>query len=200
MNSRLDSNNISKLLGSLLTCTKLKFLNLGYNKLEGTSIIYLSEIIKNLIGLETLALSYCKIGSKQISLIIKSLENHNNLKKLYLNANYLHDSFCVRLCNNTEQFLLLESLDVSKNQITSKGAEFLGKFLFEKKYFKQLWISDTEIELEGLKHIMYPLKYKNILDVLDLKNIIHEDISNAASTLEVMLEKLLIFNLNIERN
>jgi serine/threonine protein phosphatase PrpC len=174
----LSFNKIKVINPELELNTKLKVLNLSYNRIKeipkvlgtlehleelnicGNPIEYVHDHLKYLKYLKTFDLSLCNLKE-----IPKFLFEMKSLETLYLRVNKLQI-----LDFNSSNFENLKYLDLRKNQIKGKidltGLENLRVLKLDKNEITEiLMLPENLIEFSCSKNKLYSIQWKNLLSV-----------------------------------
>lgn len=132
----------------LSNITFFKYLDLGSNNFTDKNAFELSKVIYKNRNLETLVLANNKLTDEGLEIIIRSLVNCKNLKKIDLKSNHLSFNSHI-VIENLEKLLIetsITNLNLSYNKIDSTSFNKISAFLFNSN-IKDLNISNNNIRL-----------------------------------------------------
>ena len=199
MKSKINNNQMLSILDSLTTCSNLKVLNLSKNSLKHCYSA-LANMLKTLQFIEVVALNNCQIGPNRIPFILQALKDKNCLKELYLSGNEIGDEGIKNLNYLfPDEFTSLRALNLSYNNITENGAEFLSNFLRSKSQLEYLQLSYNKLRAKGVYYILSACSKIDKLKDFDLAN---NEIGNEGSIhIELYVMKIKnLMNLNVMNN
>ena len=168
--------SLNILTKSIMCMTKLEYLNISSNWTGETSQDDLSLILQSLPDLKDLDLSYSEIGAAKMNVLTPVICKLKKLKSLNLSSNEIGEYFETQH-SPVFQIPTLEFLDISLNNITSKGASSLAKSLETMTLLKQLSLRSNEIGTEGCVILSSPIKKMKRLTTLDIGYNIESDLT-----------------------
>jgi Ran GTPase-activating protein (RanGAP) involved in mRNA processing and transport len=175
--SRTHMGHISlKIMSKSIMCmTKLEYLNISSNWTGENSQDDLALILQSLPNLKDLDLSYSEIGTTKMNVLAPVICSLTKLTTLNLSSNEIGGYF--ETDNPIFNIPTLECLDISLNNITSKGASSLAKSLEKMTLLKELSLRSNEIGTEGCVFLSSPIKKMKRLTTLDIGYNIESDLT-----------------------
>ena len=168
----ISLNIISK---SIMCMTKLEYLNLSSNWTGEDSKDDFALMLQSLPALTDLDLSYSEIGSEKMNVLSPIICNGlTKLKRLNLSCNELGKYF--ETPNSVLTISTLEFLNISLNNISSKGASSLAKSLETMTSLKELNLR-SNVGTEGCVLLSSPIKKMKMLTTLDIGYNIESDLT-----------------------
>jgi len=202
MKCGIDKENMKLLLIHIQNIPNLRFLNIGENEFNATSDgSLLVNTISKLTNLTSIALNNCNIGNDVMYNLFQGLKKLAFLKEIYITNNNLSDYFAEKIQQKDmkKEFKGLTHFNICGNNLTEKGAGFLGKFLENKYEIQYVRIGSNRIRPDGLKLILRSLEGKGKVTDIDIgENILGDE---GATILFKFLEQNKVLEyLNIMKN
>ena len=155
----------------------LKSICFRANSLLSSSVEGIGDIIRmsNLEELKIIENSICKNGITEIA---TALAVNNRILSLTFSNIGLCDSDVSVLMNSFSADAIIESLDISDNKISNKGAQEVAMFLIRHKTLKNLDLSNTfigytEAGLQGISLVCRGCRINvSLLDMIDYSGIV----------------------------
>ena len=136
-------------LSSLLTLSKLVFLNLSYCSLSEQDFESISTLLQQNTSIISLDLSNNNISLKGCSLLCFALKKNKTLIKISLNDCNLNDESLLMLFENTGQSL--QSIILNNNKLKNTGLIGLTNFLITNRVLGFLSLQNCDIGDDGVK-------------------------------------------------
>ena len=136
-------------LSSLLTLSKLVFLNLSYCSLSEQDFESISTLLQQNTSIISLDLSNNNISLKGCSLLCFALKKNKTLIKISLNDCNLNDESLLMLFENTGQSL--QSIILNNNKLKNTGLIGLTNFLITNRVLGFLSLQNCDIGADGVK-------------------------------------------------
>lgn len=159
--------SINRLLGSDST---LKKLSLSFNNIDDEKMCILFASFKSKV-LETLDLSFNKIGIGSISPLSNIFANNRSLTKIDLSGNFIDDETMLQLSRIFCGDKVLEHIDLSGNLIGDKGVIYFCSCLRSNRSIHHVDLSQNlNITNQSLDAIRNLFEENNTLKVLDMSD------------------------------
>ena len=163
----ISLNILSK---SIMCMTKLEYLNLSSNWTGDTSQDDLALILQSLPCLKDLDLSYSEIGTAKMNLLAPVICNLSKLNRLNLKGNELGKYFETQI--PLFKITTLEFLDISLNNITTKGVSRMAESLETMISLTHLSLRNNECGL-----LSSSIKKLNKITTLDIGQFADSDLT-----------------------
>lgn len=121
-------------------------LNLSNNRLSQKGADSVVKKISNEI--EVLDLSY-NPSVKDLDVDILVLDYKRRLRELNIEGNNVGDTFIIKICEAIQERPVMESLNISHNQITNKGAMSIANLLHGNSTIVALFLRWNNIQAKG---------------------------------------------------
>ena len=161
---------IQPLLSAIKFKENIIELNLSNNDIGNEGCFCLGKLLRINKNLSILILSFCKINNISLKLLLKGLKNNNEYENYYLTQ-----------------------LNLSDNNISEEGGEFLGTILIHFNKLQWFNISNNKINNNGAKKLFQAYKYILNKEIYNNDNNLNLN-NNNNSTIDYNL------NLNISSN
>ena len=161
---------IQPLLSAIKFKENIIELNLSNNDIGNEGCFCLGKLLRINKNLSILILSFCKINNISLKLLLKGLKNNNEYENYYLTQ-----------------------LNLSDNNISEEGGEFLGTILIHFNKLQWFNISNNKINNNGAKKLFQAYKYILNKEIYNNDNNLNLN-NNNSSTIDYNL------NLNISSN
>ena len=136
----------------------------------GPSLTTAVNALKDTVTLEVLTLNDNKNRSKELSIALTSVINHNvSIKKLSLSDNNMNDHGVMQIASSLCKSSKLKCIDLKNNNITYKAAQALASIISYNERLKKLYLGNNNLHL-GVNKITTALKSIFCIKVLDLMN------------------------------
>ena len=168
----LKDEQISTIVGGLCV-QSLRHLDLSgnYCRIDGTSAITKLLMNEHCI-LETLDLTNQHAGefggSLDISMIGLAVKSNNSIKHIDLSFNMIYDDDTSALVASLSHNTSCESLNLMSNQLTTRGACMIAKYLPKWHGITRLSLSCNKIGEQGAEKILEGLKKNYIIEDLNM--------------------------------
>ena len=166
---KFNKMTIQPLLNALKFKENIIELNLSYNDIGNEGCYCLGNLLKINKNLSVLILNFCKIDNLSLKFLLKGLKYKSNIDKYNLTQ-----------------------LNLSDNNITEEGGEYLGLILIHFNKLQWLNISNNKINNKGAMKLFQA--YKEILCTDYCKSNNNENINNNGNNTNYL------YNLNITNN
>ena len=159
-------------VGQLLArTTSLKVLSLTNCEFGDDCIAQLAASIKanrDNLPLESLQLSFNRIGCRGIEHLFNAIWGSQILKELRLDNNKIGDLGAQHVAGVLPTLRTLETLDIGFNTIKTRGIMFLSKAIADSSKLKFLSVCGNKLDTNAAKALTYALAYSQSLTTLEL--------------------------------
>nr|XP_002737275.1 PREDICTED: MAM and LDL-receptor class A domain-containing protein C10orf112-like [Saccoglossus kowalevskii] len=145
-------------------------LNLKDNDIGAEGSMYIIEMLTENVGVKILNLSENKLGSEGARLVCEVMDDNSYLTSLHLSGNGFRESdakYFAELLKSEASSNLVE-LDLSHNNFSEKGGEWLAIAIKKNKTLKKLDLSWNHFRRKGAVALCRAFKMNTTLTYLDL--------------------------------
>uniref|UniRef100_M4BQX4 Uncharacterized protein n=1 Tax=Hyaloperonospora arabidopsidis (strain Emoy2) TaxID=559515 RepID=M4BQX4_HYAAE len=145
----------TKLLGAVLAhdASKLRTLDLGFNRLTDTGATQLAEALKTNTSLENLYLSGNDIGPAGARAIAQALLQNTHLRSLHLSGNNIGEEGARFLADGIAGNTVLRALYLGTNGIGAAGMQSLATALTQNTSLEELTLGQNKVGTEGVRYL-----------------------------------------------
>ena len=164
-NNDIHSKGIKQGL-SLITTTKLYFLNISNNPILDEGLICLTENLKHFQNLHKLNISNCSFEFKGFQFLLNVLQYTKRIEYLNVSGNKLKNRMfeLVRPCFST---FGVRYLNMSKCSLGNESTYVLGECISSNETIKNLNISENKISDAGFKSFVNLFQSNNVMESFD---------------------------------
>nr|XP_016854758.1 PREDICTED: protein NLRC5 isoform X2 [Anolis carolinensis] len=149
----LDDTYLPKLILGLSAMPLLRKLSLNNNRLSSDACPFLAEALKKAINMEEIDLSYNKLDDAGVKEIASALPEMKNLKQINLLSNNIGTAGGKAFGEALAASKNLEVLRLSGNSLGNETLEKLAPVLPSLHHLKVLHLSSCGIDYEGVVHL-----------------------------------------------
>ncbi|GMF50924.1 unnamed protein product [Phytophthora fragariaefolia] len=145
----------TRLLGDVLAlgASKLRTLDLGFNRLTDKGAAQLAEALETNTSLESLYLSGNEIGPAGARALAQALTKNTHLRSLHLSGNNIGEEGARFLADGITGNIALRALYLGTNGIGAAGMQSLATALTRNKSLEELTLGQNKIGSEGVRHL-----------------------------------------------
>uniref|UniRef100_A0AAV1VEL9 Uncharacterized protein n=1 Tax=Peronospora matthiolae TaxID=2874970 RepID=A0AAV1VEL9_9STRA len=145
----------TKLLGDVLAqdASKLRTLDLGFNRITNTGATQLAEALKTNTSLENLYLSGNDIGPAGARALAQALLQNTHLRSLHLSGNNIGEEGACFLADGIAGNTVLRALYLGTNGIGAAGMRSLATALTQNKSLEELTLGQNKVGSEGVRYL-----------------------------------------------
>jgi Ran GTPase-activating protein (RanGAP) involved in mRNA processing and transport len=186
-------------LAGLKVNSSLQTLNLTWNKIGDDGAVALAAGLKVNSSLQTLNLTWNKIGDEGAVALAEALKDNKSLQTLALCKNQIGDEGAKALAGALKVNSSVRHLNLRSNKISDSGAAALADALKDNKSLTKVELGSNQIGAEGARALAAALKVNSSLQAFDLD---YNNISNvgAAAMTEALKENITLKKLYLGGN
>lgn len=162
---------VAILSDAIATNISLKTLDLSHNRIGVKGADNLGKALMKNKKLEELMLSHNEIGDKGVEAIVEGLRQHPMLRTLTLDGNGVGDKGVATLCEalvDVSLNIAISVLALSKNRITSVGAESIAKLISRSTRMTDVLLAENSLGNDGAALVADALLQSTSVRVVDL--------------------------------
>ncbi|KAL4109942.1 hypothetical protein PRIC1_001635 [Phytophthora ramorum] len=145
----------TRLLGAVLAhgASKLRTLDLGFNRLSDKGATQLAESLETNTSLESLYLSGNEIGPAGARSLAQVLIKNTHLRSLHLSGNNIGEEGARHLADGIAGNSALRALYLGTNGIGAAGMQSLATALTNNKSLEELTLGQNKVGSAGVRHL-----------------------------------------------
>ncbi|KAL7690056.1 putative leucine-rich repeat domain superfamily [Plasmopara halstedii] len=145
----------TRLLGDVLAqdASKLRTLDLGFNRLTDKGATRLAEVLESNASLENLYLSGNEIGPTGAQALARALIKNTHLRSLHLSGNNIGEDGARFLADGIAGNTALRALYLGTNGIGAAGLKSIATALTHNKSLEELTLGQNRVGSAGVSHL-----------------------------------------------
>ncbi|KAF4031289.1 Leucine Rich repeat [Phytophthora infestans] len=145
----------TRVLGDVLAhgASRLRTLDLGFNRLTDTGATHLAEALETNTSLESLYLSGNEIGPAGARALAQALIKNTHLRSLHLSGNNIGEEGARVLADGIAGNTSLRALYMGTNGIGATGMQSLATALTHNKSLEELTLGQNKVGSAGVRHL-----------------------------------------------